>query len=795
MKIGVIGATGKAGRMIAREAKNRGYEVTAIIRPGSKGRLEGDYPAIEKDITELMADDLKDFDVVVNAFGTSMSKPGSEYLHQTTMDHLIEVFLQLPKVRLMVVGGAGSLYTDHDRRRKVIEDIPADFRAVPENMQKAFEKLKTTDVNWTYLSPAKTFDPGGARTGKYILGTDYAIANNTGESYISYADYAVAMVDEMENKAFVRKRFTAVSNTLYYQDEKRLFNIGSTPFIRRGSWFGIYAAPMTGDAYGGAKVYLGTRHGAAANNPDNNLMSLFPTYNGKKVPYAVMTSATELTLQTRYGSIYFCFAEKTLMLVKGDKGMGLKLERLMITHEIVKKRGKDAWEAVFRWVCSMVFKPLKGRIEMDAPWEWEELTTPRVKMHVLPDSAEEGFVCAVEEFTHSGWVRDSYPTYDQALEDVTAEWQGFLANFPHYIEPLEEKRKEVAYLLWSHLVSASGQIKRPFMYMTGTGCASEWQMCQNAVALHRDMDLVMDLLLNMFDHISPVGQLPDLYDDMRGIFQLIKPPLQGWALKHIMERHDLSREAPRDKLGQLYDGCTKWANWFMIYRDDDHDGIPQYEHGDETGFDDTTVFKVNPVMETPDLCAYLGLLFEAMGDLSKILGKDKDETDRWYARSKEIIQKMIDAMWNGERFIAHVSGTHEVVATDSFLYYLPIVLGKRLPQEIIDRLAADLSVEGDLLTPYGLTCEKMSTSGDFDITRAMAKGSIIPPTNLLITTGLYDAGKTKLAKLIAKRYCTAMKDGGIAFMMNPFYGSRGGFGGSWPACAYAVLAELCSKED
>ena len=64
------------------------------------------------------------------------------------------------------------------------------------------------------------------------------------------------------------------------------------------------------------------------------------------------------------------------MLVRGDKGMGLKLERHMITHELIKKRGDDAWEAIFRWVCSMVFKPLKGKIEVDAPWQWEELSTP-----------------------------------------------------------------------------------------------------------------------------------------------------------------------------------------------------------------------------------------------------------------------------------------------------------------------------------------------------------------------------------------------------------------------------------
>ena len=69
----------------------------------------------------------------------------------------------------------------------------------------------------------------------------------------------------------------------------------------------------------------------------------------------------------------------------------------------------------------------------------------------------------------------------------------------------------------------------------------------------------MELLLNMFDHISQVGQLPDLYDDMRGIFQLIKPPLQGWALKKLMKDHDLAAEVPAGTLERLYDGCARWG--------------------------------------------------------------------------------------------------------------------------------------------------------------------------------------------------------------------------------------------
>ena len=149
------------------------------------------------------------------------------------------------------------------------------------------------------------------------------------------------------------------------------------------------------------------------------------------------------------------------------------------------------------------------------------------------------------------------------LADVKAEWEGFLANIPHFDPQLEERREEAAWTLWSFLVNPAGLIKRPLIYMTGTMCASSWQMCQNAVALNGDIGLSVELLLNMLDQASPTGQLPDFYDDMTGIFSLIKPPLQGWALKWIMKKHDLATEVPREKLQQMYEGFVRWLNWFF----------------------------------------------------------------------------------------------------------------------------------------------------------------------------------------------------------------------------------------
>ena len=253
-----------------------------------------------------------------------------------------------------------------------------------------------------------------------------------------------------------------------------------------------------------------------------------------------------------------------------------------------------------------------------------------------------------------------------------------------------------------------------------------------------------------------------------------------------MREHDLIKEVPRDKLEMLYRGYSAWANWFMKYRDDDHDGLPQYEHGDETGNDDSAIFLNQPILELPELSAFLALLFEALGDLGRILGVDTDETDAWYVRSREMIRRMIEAFWTGKRFVALTNGDHKIVATKSVMMYRPLVLGKRLPAEIVDKMAADLDEEGEYLTPYGLIGQSR-TSEDFSL-GGFSNGRVGGSENLLIITGLYDAGKVELAKKLAKRYCDGVKTGG-----SPFFGLMPGFAGSWGAAIFQVLANLYSN--
>ena len=206
-KIAVVAANGKAGQLIVREAVERGNDVTAFVRSENRTVAEN---VVVKDIMDLTPKDLVGFDAVVDAFGAWT--PETLPQHSTTLAHLCDI-LSGTDTRLLVVGGAGSLYVNPEHTMTVSEtpDFPEIFKPLASAMAKALSDLRERDdVRWTYISPAGDFQAEGKRTGEYILAGEELTLNDRGESIISYADYAIAMVDEIESGDHIQQRISVV---------------------------------------------------------------------------------------------------------------------------------------------------------------------------------------------------------------------------------------------------------------------------------------------------------------------------------------------------------------------------------------------------------------------------------------------------------------------------------------------------------------------------------------------------------------------------------------------------------
>ncbi len=207
MKVAVVCANGKAGKLIVKEAVERGLDVTAVVRGENQTVAKN---VLQKDLFDLTAEDLESFDVVVDAFGawTEDTLP----LHGTSLRHLCDV-LSGKQTRLLVVGGAGSLYVNQEHTMVVSDtpDFPAEYLPLAKAQGKALAELREReDVRWTFISPAGDFQAEGERTGEYILAGEELTVNDRGESIISYADYAIAMVDEITKGNHIQERISVV---------------------------------------------------------------------------------------------------------------------------------------------------------------------------------------------------------------------------------------------------------------------------------------------------------------------------------------------------------------------------------------------------------------------------------------------------------------------------------------------------------------------------------------------------------------------------------------------------------
>ncbi|MCR5500029.1 MAG: NAD(P)H-binding protein [Acetatifactor sp.] len=207
MKIAVVAANGRVAGKVITEALNRGFDVTAF------GRKENNTDAkqyVQKDLFDITTDDLKGFDAVVDAFGAWTEDTLPQ--HSTSLKHLCDI-LSGTDTRLLIVGGAGSLYVNPEHTACVADgpDFPDAFKPLAAAMAKALGELRERkDVKWTYISPAGDFQADGERSGKYILGGEELVLNSRNESIISYADYAIAMVDEIEKGSHIQQRISVV---------------------------------------------------------------------------------------------------------------------------------------------------------------------------------------------------------------------------------------------------------------------------------------------------------------------------------------------------------------------------------------------------------------------------------------------------------------------------------------------------------------------------------------------------------------------------------------------------------
>ncbi|WP_029327918.1 NAD(P)-dependent oxidoreductase [Bacteroides sp. 14(A)] len=208
----LIGASGFVGTAILNELLNRGHKVTAIVRdPAKVNASNPNLKVVQADVTDtdVLIEASKGKDAVISAYNPGWKNPN---IYEETLKNYPLIVDSVKKAgveRLLIVGGAGTLFYAPGKMVMDADDVPAKLLPGIKSLGEFYLNTlrKENDIDWIFLSPAANMTPG-ERTGKFRIGKDDLVVDVNGDSNISVEDYAVAMVDELEQKHHHKERFT-----------------------------------------------------------------------------------------------------------------------------------------------------------------------------------------------------------------------------------------------------------------------------------------------------------------------------------------------------------------------------------------------------------------------------------------------------------------------------------------------------------------------------------------------------------------------------------------------------------
>jgi len=530
------------------------------------------------------------------------------------------------------------------------------------------------------------------------------------------------------------------------------FDLRHTPFSRYGSYIAFSHLPKSEARPEG--LYMRTVHGNALFRE----VFLVELLQGKKpIPFKEIATPTVLRLENERGHVDICIAEPKLVRIKGS-GVGIRLRMATDVYGSAISVGDHRWEVnSYSNQIKYMLIPMKGRLLMDAPWSMGKCDY--IVADFLPQPGIGVVECAIEEFPCVWYERSYDESFDNCVKSMQSEYQRWLDKTPQAPKAYSKVQELAAYTQWSCVVSPEGHLTRPAMYMSKNWMTNvwSWDNCFNAMALvYKNPELAWDQFMLLIDNQDKSGVFPDSLNDKSMMWNFCKPPIHGWSLRWMMERTDFIN---KQRLKEVYEPLCRWTQWWFKYRDHDHDGIPQYNHGNDSGWDNSTVFDEGVPIEGPDLCAYLIIQMDTLSEIASKLG-EKNDAKNWKSRADELLEKMLAHSWRGDGFVAPRSGDHHVAESDSLLLFLPIILGPRLPEGVLTELVVGLSKKGRFLTEHGLTTESLKSP--LYQANGYWRGPIWAPSTMIIVEGLAAAAKKEFARKISRKFCDMVARSGMA---------------------------------
>ena len=552
-----------------------------------------------------------------------------------------------------------------------------------------------------------------------------------------------------------------------------IFDVSTIPFSRRGAWINL--SPVTALHTTSDLIHL-----VSHQNGMHAVLSLAPESSAGSVAASIQSTPASLVWNCEGGGrIEAVFESADALRIRGT-GVAMRISDAagMLTpftgcYLFVDARDGSAvftsYETGHRYRITMI----EGGREVLGS---ESLGSGAREVLLGDDQAWEA---VVEELDAARAPYAPVRTFDEAAENSRNDYLAFLADIAPWRTTQTPAVELAVYVLWSATVNPKGYLRRESILMSKHWMDKvwSWDQCFNALATAGIPELALAQFMTPFDHQDESGALPDSVAHSEVLYNYVKPPIHGWALERL--RAD-GVEIDEPTLRQILENLSAWTQFWLDARRKPGSNLPYYQHGNDSGWDNSTVFDVDRTVESPDLAAFLLVQLDVLARLSEELGEDRS---RWDEESVRLREALLSELWRGDGFVARGVTSGVDSKRTSLLTMLPLLASPLLPPEYVAPMVAGVS---RFLTEFGPATQRVD-SPEYE-PDGYWRGPIWAPSTMLIEDGLRRAGADDLADEVSIRFRRLCERSGFAENFDALTGvGLRDRAYTWTASVYLVL--------
>lgn len=555
------------------------------------------------------------------------------------------------------------------------------------------------------------------------------------------------------------------------------FSLDEVPFSMRGSWLSV--SRVVGLHTRSTQVHLVSHQTGM-----HPVLTMQPVDAGEPLDTVPSASPERLRWDGTSGFIEAAFGEVDTLRLRGE-GLALKLEASAV--DLTSFAGTFLYASPIDGSAVFTSYETGRRYRITAGSGDFTIVGSELlgagERSVLAGADGRAWEIAIQEVASDPDPERFLATFDEVIAARVDEFEAFAASVAPW-RASHSAADLAAYALWSATVRPLGFVTRETVLMSKHWMDKvwSWDHCFNALALARSHpELAVDQFLVVFDHQAATGALPDSITHSEVLYNFVKPPIHGWVFGLLRQR--LSAPMRRETLVEVYARLAAWTRYWLDHRRAPGSALPFYEHGNDSGWDNSTVFDQDRLIESLDLAAFLILQLDELASLAREV--EPDDEAAWREESSAMVRALVEQLWDGQAMSARSALGHRLASGTSLLTALPVVAAHKLPAEALAALVAHIRAH---VTEFGLATEVI------DSPRYEAdgywRGPIWAPSTMIVESGLRAAGEVDMADEISARFRRLCEQSGFAENFDALTGEGlRDRAYTWTASVYLLLAE------